>query len=184
VIVTRRQRRSLNLAGLAIAAGLLGYALFAEHVQGLEPCPLCIFQRIAMIAVGSVFLIAALHAPRGLSARVYAALGALTAAVGAGVAGWHVYLQNLPPGAAPPDCGASLDYLFDVFGPLETIRMVLASSGECTDVDWSFVGLSMPAWVLIWFVLLGGLAVYANWSRLGGSGLVRAASAATSADRG
>jgi disulfide bond formation protein DsbB len=167
VIATRRQRRWSNLAGLAIAAGLMGYALFAEHVQGLEPCPLCVFQRIAMIAVGIVFLLAMLHAPRGLGARAYAALGVLTAGVGAGIAGWHVYLQNLPPGAAPPDCGASLDYLFDVFGPLETIRMVLASSGECTDIDWAFLGLSMPAWVLIWFVLLGGLAVVANWKRVG-----------------
>lgn len=166
MIGTRRQRRWSNLAGAAIAAALMGYALFAEHVLGLEPCPLCIFQRIAMVAVGIVFLIAALHAPRNLSARAYAALGALTAGVGAGIAGWHVYLQNLPPGAAPPDCGASLDYLLDVFGPFETIRMVLASSGECTAIDWSFAGLSMPAWVLIWFVLLGALAVVANWRRL------------------
>ena len=166
MIATRRQRRWWNLAGAAIAAGLMGYALFAEHVQGLEPCPLCIFQRIAMVAVGLVFLAAAAHAPPSLGARAYAALGVLTAGVGAGVAGWHVYLQTLPPGAAPPDCGASLDYLLDVFGPWETIRMVLASSGECTDIDWSFAGLSMPAWVLVWFVLLGGLAVYANWSRV------------------
>jgi disulfide bond formation protein DsbB len=179
VIATRRQRRWLNLAGLAIAAGLMGYALYAEHVQGLEPCPLCIFQRIAMIAVGVVFLIAMLHAPRGLGARAYAVLGVLTAGVGVAIAGWHVYLQNLPPGAAPPDCGASLDYLFDVFGPLETIRMVLASSGECTDIDWVFLGLSMPAWVLIWFVLLGGLAVVANWTRVGESGFVGATSVAT-----
>ena len=112
------------------------------------------------------FSIAALHAPRGLAARAYAALGVLTAGTGAGIAGWHVYLQNLPPGEAPPDCGASLDYLFDVFGPLETIRRVLASSGECTEINWSFLGLSMPAWVLIWFVLLAALAVAANWSRI------------------
>jgi len=167
VIDSRRQRRLWNFAGVAIAAGLMGYALFAEHVQGYEPCPLCMFQRVAMVAVGVVFLIAALHAPRTLSARAYAALGVLTAGIGAGIAGWHVYLQNLPPGEAPPDCGASLDYLLDVFGPLETIRMVLASSGECTEIDWSFLGLSMPAWVLIWFVLLGGLVVIANWSRCG-----------------
>ena len=106
MIDTRRRRRWFNLGGVVIVVGLMSYALFAEYVQGYEPCPLCIFQRIAMVAVGVVFLIAALHAPLGWGARVYAALGVLTAGTGAAVAGWHVHLLHLPPGQAPPDCGA------------------------------------------------------------------------------
>lgn len=163
----RAQRRWLNLAGFAAVVGLLGYALFAQYVQGYAACPLCIFQRIAMLGVGVVLLVAALHAPRGAGARVYGLLGFAAAAVGTAIAGRHVYLQNLPEDQVPAACGgAGLDYMMDVFGPFETIRMVLTTSGECADINWAFLGLSMPAWVLIWFVLLGALAVGANWQRL------------------
>jgi disulfide bond formation protein DsbB len=140
----------------------MAYALYAQHVLGLEPCPLCIFQRIAMVALGIVLAIAALHAPRGIGARVYAFLGLIVAAKGAAIAGWHVHMQNLPPDQVPA-CGPGLSYMFDAFPMLEALRMVFAGSGECATVDWSFLGLSMPAWVLIWFVLLGALSVVANW---------------------
>ncbi len=162
---TRRGRRLLNGIGAAAVVGLMAYALYQQHVVGLEPCPLCIFQRVAMIALGAVFVAAALHAPAGRGARAYGALGAVTALAGIGIAGRHVYLQNLPPDAVPA-CGPGLDYMLEVFPLAETLRMVFTGSGECAEVDWSFLGLSMPAWVLIWFVLLGALAVGANWARV------------------
>lgn len=165
MIATRSARRSLNAAGFAIAAGLMGYALYAQHVQGYDPCPLCILQRIAMIAVGIVFAVAALHAPRGPFARVYGVLGALTALAGAGVSGWHVRLQNLPPSEVPA-CGPGYDYIMETFGPLQGLSMIFTGSGECANIDWSFLGLTMPAWVFIWFVALAALAVVANWSRV------------------
>ncbi|HEX7080855.1 MAG TPA: disulfide bond formation protein B [Gammaproteobacteria bacterium] len=164
-IATRTHRRLLNALGVVIVAGLMGYALYAQHVLGLEPCPLCIFQRIAMIGLGFVFLAGALHAPVGLGARAYAGLGLVVAAVGIGIAARHVYLQNLPPDAIPA-CGPGLGYIFDAFPVLEALRMVFTGSGECAEVNWSFLGLSMPAWVLIWFVILGALAVAANWRRV------------------
>lgn len=165
MITTRSARRWLNAAGFAIAAGLMGYALYAQHVQGYEPCPLCVLQRIAMIAVGIVFGVAALHAPRGAFARVYGVLCALVALTGAGVAGWHVRLQNLPPSEVPA-CGPGYDYIMDTFGWLQGLSMIFTGSGECANIDWSFLGLSMPAWVFIWFVALAVLAVVANWSRV------------------
>ena len=142
--------------------GLMAYALYAQHVLGLDPCPLCIFQRMAVVALGIVLLIAALHAPRGTRARAYAFFGLVVAAAGAGIAAWHVRMQNLPPDQVPA-CGPGFSYMFDAFPVLEALRMVFAGSGECATVDWSFLGLSMPAWVLIWFVLLGALSVAANW---------------------
>jgi disulfide bond formation protein DsbB len=172
VIVTRRRRRWLNLGGVAIVVGLMAYAYFAEYVQGLEPCPLCIFQRVAMVGLGIVFLIAGLHSPLGAVARVYAVLGFGVAGIGAAIAGRHVYVQNLPPDRVP-ECTPGLDYLVEVFPWTEVVRKVLTGSGECAEINWSFLGLSMPAWVLIWFVALGGLAVVADWSRLGGSGFSR-----------
>jgi disulfide bond formation protein DsbB len=143
----------------------MGYALYAEHVLGLEPCPLCVFQRIAMIALGVVFLAATLHAPRGLGARVYALLGALTAAIGAGVSSWHIHIQNLPPEKVP-SCGPGLSYLWEAFPVRDMLNMVFNGSGECHEINWTRFGLSMPTWVLIWFVALGVLALAANWARV------------------
>ena len=165
MIETRGQRRLLNLAGVGIVIGLMAYALYSQYVVGLEACPLCIFQRVAMIGVGIVMLVAALHGPAGNSARVYGVLGVAVAAVGAAIAGRHVWLQNLPADAVPA-CGPGLDYILDVFPLVEAVRMVFTGSGECADINWSFMGLSMPAWVLIWFVALGALSVAANWTRV------------------
>jgi protein dithiol:quinone oxidoreductase len=145
--------------------GLMGYALYEQYVVGLEACPLCIFQRVALIALGVVFGIAALHAPRGAAARAYAIVGVLVAAIGLGIAGWHVRMQHLPPDQVP-SCGPGLSYMMDAFPVAEWIKMVLTGSGECANVNWSFLGLSMPAWVGIWFVGLGALIVVANWTRL------------------
>ena len=166
MIATRQHRRWANLAGAGIVVGLIGYALFAQYVLGLEACPLCIFQRVAFIAGGGVFLVAGLHSPAGLGARAYGALALAANVAGGGIAARHVYIQNLPADQVPPDCGAGLDYMLDVFGPFEAVRMVLTSAGECADINWQFLGLSMPGWALVWFVLLSGLAAAANWARL------------------
>jgi disulfide bond formation protein DsbB len=163
-MTARGRRRALNLAGAAAVAGLIGYALYAQYVLELEACPLCIFQRVAMIGLGAVFLVAALHGPLGAGARAYAMLGAAAALAGIAIAARHVYLQSLPADRVPA-CGPGLDYLFDAFPPLEVLRMVFTGSGECAVINWQFLGLSMPAWVLVWFVILGGLAVVANWRR-------------------
>ena len=153
--------RITNLAGFAACAALLGYAYYSQMVSGLEPCPLCIFQRIGFIALGIVFVIAAAHNPGRLGARVYGVLIALTAIGGGAVAARHVYLQNLPPEQVP-ECGPGLDYMLDVFPLGETLSMVFTGSGECADVQWTFLGLSMPAWVLVWFVILGSVGLLRN----------------------
>jgi disulfide bond formation protein DsbB len=165
MISKRSQRRLLNLAGVAAVAGLMAYALYEQYVVGLEACPLCIFQRVALCLLGIVFLVAALHSPVSRVARAYAVLGALAAVGGAGVSAWHLHIQSLPPDAVP-SCGPGLAYMFDAFSVPQAIKMVFTGSGECAQVNWTFLGLSMPGWVLIWFVLLGSLIVYANWTRL------------------
>lgn len=157
-------RRPLNFAGFLICAGLIGYALYAQFELGLEPCPLCIFQRIGIVALGVVFLIAALHSPRGWGTRIYAVLIAIAALATVAVAARQLYIQHLPPGAIP-SCGAPLSMMMK-FMPLTTvIRRVLTGSGECGIVNWTFLGLAMPAWVLIWAAFLGGAGVVANLRR-------------------
>ena len=105
-------RRGLNLLGFLCCAGLLGYAWYAQGLLRVEPCPLCIFQRIGVAATGVIFLLAWLHAPQGWGARVYGVLLALAALATMGVAARHVWIQHLPEGAVPA-CGAGLKFLLE-----------------------------------------------------------------------
>src|SRR4030095_7141156 len=156
------RRWLLNFACALVCALLLGYAYYLQFVQHLEPCPLCIFQRVAVLTMGCLFLLAAIHQPRTTGALIYASLSAVSALGGMGVAARHVYIQSLPPGSVP-SCGATLDYMFEVFPVTEVIRKVLTGSGECATINWSFLGLSMPWWVLIWCAVLGTAGVIINW---------------------
>ena len=155
-------RRQLNLAGFLACAGMMAYALYAEHVLLLAPCPLCVFQRMAVIALGIVFLIAAIHNPAGNGRHVYTGLIVLAAGTGIGVAGRHVWLQNLPADEVP-SCGPGYDYIIDSFPLADALKMIFTGSGECATVDWQFLGLSMPAWVLIALVITGAFGV---WNQL------------------
>jgi disulfide bond formation protein DsbB len=153
--------RGWNLLGALACAALIGYALYSEHVLGYMPCPLCMFQRVGVIALGAVFLIAALHAPRGRGRYVYAALAGTAALATAGIAARHVYIQTLPPGTVPA-CGAPLDVMLQFLPFFEVVKNVLTASGECGNVDWAFLGLSMPAWVLLASLAMGVFGVFAN----------------------
>jgi disulfide bond formation protein DsbB len=156
--------RQGNLLGFAACAGLLAYAYYAQFVLHLEPCPLCIFQRVGVFALGLVFLIAAAHDPVIWGRRVYASLVALAALATIGVAIRHVYIQSLPEGSVPA-CGASLDFMLKVFSLSEVLIKVLTGSGECARVTWTFLGLAMPGWVLIAAIVLGIYGVWINLRR-------------------
>jgi len=157
-------RRGLNALGLAVCVGLLGYAWYAQVQLGLEPCPLCIFQRIGVAALGVIFLLATIHDPKGWGARVYGVLLLLAALVTMGVAGRHLWIQHLPEGAVPA-CGASLSYMMKIFALTDVIRKVLTGSGECARINWTFLGLSMPGWVLLAAAGLGLYGLYVNRGR-------------------
>jgi disulfide bond formation protein DsbB len=157
-------RRAGNLLGFAACAGLLGYAFYAQFVLHLEPCPLCIFQRIGIAAIGVLFLLAALHDPKRWGARVYGTLQLVAALATIGVAARHIWIQHQPEGSVPA-CGAGLSYMLEVFPVTAVIRKVLTGSGECAKVSWSLFGISMPGWVLIAAVGLGLWALYTNFTR-------------------
>ncbi len=160
--MTLPNQRLLNLAGFLACTGMMGFALYAQHVLLLDPCPLCVFQRIATILTGLVFLAAALHNPERLGARIYAALLVVTAGFGIGVAAWHVRLQNMPADEVP-GCGPGFEYIMDNFALFDALSMIFQGSGECADVVWRMLGLSMPTWVLIG---LGGLLIAGVWNNL------------------
>lgn len=147
------------LAGFLACAGLIGFALFAEYHWQMFPCPLCIFQRIGFIVMGLFFLLGALHAPRGRVRLVYAIGVWLGAVFGIVVAGRHLWIQSLPADQVP-SCGPPLDYMFSAFPFSQVLKLVFTGSGECAKVE-PILGLPMPAWSLLWFILLGVLAVLA-----------------------
>ena len=153
--------RAQCLAGFAACAALIAFALYSQFHLGLLPGPLCIFQRVAFAALGVVFLLAGLHAPaRPGARRAWGALALLAAAVGAAIAARHVWLQHLPPDQVPA-CGPGLDWMMETMPVAGVLREVFTGSGECANVDWTFLGLSMPGWSLVWFVLLGAWAAIA-----------------------
>ena len=154
--------RALNALGLLLCLALLGYAWYAQSVLGLEPCPLCIFQRVGIAACGLVFLLATLQNPGRAGARVYGLLLLVAALATIGVAARHLWIQHLPEGAVP-SCGATLNYMLEIFPLTEVIRKVLSGSGECARITWRFLGLSMPGWVLLASAGLGALGAYANF---------------------
>ena len=153
--------RTLMLGGAVACFALIGFAIYSQLQWGLEPCPLCIFQRLAFAALGLVLLVAGIHAPRDRGGRtIYGLLGFAAAAVGIGIAGRHVWLQMHPPGFAT--CGAPFAFMRETMDTPTLIQKVLTGSGDCGTVDWTFLGLSMPAWSLVWFLLLAAVALIAG----------------------
>lgn len=138
---------------LASVVGI-GFALYLQKYQHLEPCPLCIFQRIGLIAMGIVAFIALLHNPKY---RLVRALYSFVSFLGIGwsvaIAARHVWIQSLPPDKVPA-CGAGLEYMIDTLPFQEVVQEVLTGSGECAKIDWTFLGFSLPVWSLVFFSVL------------------------------
>jgi disulfide bond formation protein DsbB len=148
------------LAALACAL-LLGYGYYLQYGQGLQPCPLCLVQRGFFYAVMAVCIVAAAH---GRWVRFYAALAALFAAGGAAAAGRQVWLQHLPPDKVP-QCGPDLFFMLDNFPLSRTLKTLISGTGECAVVDWTFLGLSIAEWSLLWF---GAFLLYFAWRLVAG----------------
>lgn len=151
--------RTLFLAVLASCLGLLGIGLYLQHGLKLEPCPLCILQRVAFVAIGMTAMLAFLHNPGAMGRRFYGLLMMLFSLAGAAVAGRNLWLQSLPPDRVP-ECGPGLDYMLETFPLAKALPMIFQGSGECAKVEWTMLGLSIPAWAMGWFVVffLAGLA--------------------------
>lgn len=155
------------LAGFVACAALLAYAFHTQFrdVNPLDPCPLCIFQRIAFFALGIVFLLGGLHAPaRAWGRRIYGVLALIAAGAGIAVAVRHVWITHLPADQVPT-CGAPFEFMRESMGTLQLIQKVMTGSGECAKVDWTFLGMSMPAWSLTWLIVLAAWAAIAAFRR-------------------
>lgn len=149
--------RPLALAGAVACFGLIGIAIYLQNVVGLEPCPLCMLQRLVYVGLGTIFLIQAIHGPGRTGTLVYGVLELAGALTGIGFSARHVWLQWNPPEFNA--CTADLFFQLRKFPILNVIERALRATGDCAVVDWTMLGLSIAEWSLVWFVLLSGLAV-------------------------
>ncbi len=154
--VTKNQFRLLSLLPFIVCAGLLAYALYIEHVMFLMPCNLCILQRVVFVAIGLLFLIGSIKPVLYWGRKVLGVLLLITSGIGVGIAGRHVWLQSLPPELVP-DCGPSLQMMLENSSVWNAVSSVLSASGSCAEIQWQFLGFSMPTWTLVCFV---GLFIY------------------------
>ena len=158
--------RTQYLFGFLVCALMLAYAIYEQFQMGVEPCPMCIFQRLAFIAMGIFFLIGGLHAPLSPKGRrVYAVLVAIAALIGIGIAINHLRMQFTPHDPMMAGCGPGLSYLLDSFPLTDALKKAFTGSGDCGEINWTFLGITMPGWTLIWYVILGAGAVWAGWRR-------------------
>jgi len=154
-------RRAGNWLGAGACAAALAFAFYSQHGMGFVPCHLCIFQRFTMAALGIVFLLAALASRPGARGVAFAVLIALAGLATVATAGRHVWIQLQPEGSVPA-CGADLAFMLDLFPLTEVILKVFKAGGECAQVDWTFLGLSMPAWVLALALALTAGGIWIN----------------------
>ncbi len=143
--------------GFLACALMLAIAAYFQFAKGLEPCPLCITQRIIVLLAGATLLAAAIHNPATTGIRVYSMLALAISVFGALISGRHIWLQHLPPDQVP-ECGPGLEYIFKYFPLSKTLGLLLSGTGECAEVLWTFLGLSIPGWTLVGFLFLAVLS--------------------------
>jgi len=155
--------RTWFLLGFASCFLMLSVGAYFQIVEEMEPCPLCISQRIAILVTGLVFLIAAIHNPIKGGLKIYSIIGTITALCGAAISIRHVWIQNLPANEVP-ECGPGLEYVFENFPLLDTIKLMLNGTGDCAEVLWTFLGISIPGWTLVAFIGLATLSLLQRWN--------------------
>ncbi|MCF6318209.1 MAG: disulfide bond formation protein B [Proteobacteria bacterium] len=138
------------------SVSLLAYAYYVQYVDYLDPCPLCLVQRLVILIIGILYLLTLIYPPQDTSRKIFAGIIVLVSAIGTMVSARHVWLQNLPKDEVPA-CGPGLSYMFDNFPIGSVLKDLFSGSGECAEISWRFLGLSMPTWTLIAFV---GFIIY------------------------
>ena len=161
-LLTRLTTRRIYLLIVLACLGLLGFGLYLQHVVGLEPCPMCVVQRYAMVLVAVVAAIAAaLPGPR--SHRWLGGGVLLIAGFGAFVAARQSWLQWYPPEIAT--CGRDFYGMIENFPLQRAIPMIFKGSGDCTAIDWTFLGGTIANWSFLWFLAFALLGFWLALAR-------------------
>lgn len=133
--------------------GLILFALFLQYFQGLEPCPLCMLQRIVFIFIAIIAFLAVIHNSDKLGIRIYSIINSVLCLCGIGLAGRHMWLESLPPDQAPA-CGPSFDIMLEYLPLTEVLKKAIMGSGDCAKIDWTFLSLSIAQWSFLCFGFL------------------------------
>lgn len=141
-----------------VCVAALGYALYLQEAKHLLPCPLCVVQRVAYWLIGLTAVVAFVHNPVASGRRVYAALLALWAFAGAVVASRHVWLLRHPDSF---ECGVSAEERFLNALPIaKWWPAMFEANGDCANIKWRFMTLTIPDWSLILFLTIAVIAIY------------------------
>jgi len=156
--------RAVFAAIFVLAASLIAAAIFYFQEQlGLDPCPMCILSRYCFMVIGAVALVAAIHGPRGMVLKAYSVVIAIFALTGIGISIRHSYLQHFPPKLET--CGTDLDFLINTLPLGQALPKIFQGTGTCSSVDWKMLGMSIPEWALVWFVIFGAAALWAAFRK-------------------
>jgi disulfide bond formation protein DsbB len=148
--LTSWQADDWALAICFACGAMLGTGIYLEYIEGLDPCPLCMMQRIWFVLTGAIAYASLLHNPRW---GIYPVFSALAAAVGGYFSIKQLWLQSLPADQVPA-CGPNLDYMIEVFPLADILVAMTQGTGDCAEVAWSLVGISIPGWALLGFAAL------------------------------
>lgn len=156
--------RELNALIILVCSLALGFALILEYAFGYLPCPLCMIQRLCVVMLGSIATLALLFKATGLYRQLGALLMGLSALLGAFFSSRQLWLQSLPADAVP-SCSPGVDYIFDTMPLSKALLVMMQGSGDCAEVVWRFLGLSIAGWVLLVFLLLLALTAlhFSHW---------------------
>ncbi|MEH6551880.1 MAG: disulfide bond formation protein B [Pseudomonadales bacterium] len=157
--MTLPRPRLINLLIFIATSGLMSVGFIMEHQMGLEPCPLCMTQRIFIVLTGFFGLLAFLHNPGLRGTQIYGTATLLSALTGGGFSIRQLYLQSLPEDLVPA-CGPSLSYILDTFPLAHALKLMLTGDGNCAEVAWTFMGISIPGWTLVAFAALAGISIW------------------------
>lgn len=161
-MIIPRSARSLNFLLCLGCIAMLGAAYVMEYGFNMAPCKLCMFQRVVFMAIVIVSMLTALINPRKIGRIFWGLLLIILTSIGIALSLRHLYLQSLPPELVP-DCGPPLDYMMDILPLSEVIVSVLNGSGDCAEVSWVFLGLTIPGWTLVAFIGILLFTIYANF---------------------
>ncbi len=151
----------------ATCLGLLAYGYYLQYFHNLEPCPMCIFQRLCFMAVALIAIVGAVHGPRGNGIYGYLATIGVFSVIGGGIAARQTWLQHLPPELVP-ECGPGLEFMLEMYPLFETLERALKGTGDCAEVSWRFMGLSIAEWSFVCFAMILLAAIWQTWRRLSG----------------
>lgn len=160
---------SLPLTSLISSLGCFGLLIFAWYLQtiiGIDPCPLCIIQRILFLIIGCLYLIGAIYtSPHPRSQRWFYSSILFFCLLGIATAARQLYIQHLPPLPADSGCGADLSFILQNMPLLNVIPFLLAGSASCQEVKWTLLGFSIPFWTLLSYFGLMSVSIWQTYRK-------------------